>query len=244
MRELLEQTDAAFATTHWTALDGLRAEDESVRCAAAARIAEAYWPPVYAAARRLTRSRDEAAELTQGFFAEVVLGRGLFEQADRERGTLRSLIRSSLKRYTTDQWRRSRSRGGGRSLPLGELDREDALRIEGDSEGVFDRRWALALFEEAIRRCGAHFSGSGRSNHWRLFEARVLHPAVHGGGVRPLAEQAAECGFGSGAEAAAAVQTVKRRLDAIFREVVGETISEPDELDGEYRAVRRLIEGE
>ncbi len=241
--ELLERTDAAFESTQWTVLNALRAADAAVRCAAAERIAQTYWPPVYAAARRLVRTRDEAAELTQGFFSDVVFGRRLLERADPARGTLRSLIRSALKRYATDRWRSSRSRGAGRTVPLGSLDREDALRIGGDSESAFDRRWALALMEEALRRCEGHFEGNGRARHWRLFQARVLLPALHDLEPRALGEDARDCGFETAADGAAAVQTVKRRLEAILREVVGETLSDPDELAGEYRAVLSLIEG-
>lgn len=242
--DVLEQTDAAFSTTRWTVIEALRSEDEAERAAAADRAAEVYWPPVYACARRLVRTRDQAADLTQAFFVDVVIGRRLFERADVGRGRLRGLIRSSLKRYATDRWRRAAARGRGRVVPLGELDREDALGIGGDSEGAFDRRWALALFEEALRRCEVHFAEGARARpaHWRLFEARVLRPAMHGGVVRSLAEDAADQGFASSAEAAAAVQTVKRRFDAIFRDVVGETIGDPAELEDEYRVIRGLIE--
>ncbi|VAX37679.1 hypothetical protein MNBD_PLANCTO03-1175, partial [hydrothermal vent metagenome] len=153
----LEQTDAAFTTTQWTMLDGLRSEDQAERRAAAEQAAKAYWPPVYACTRRLVHSREAAADLAQGFFADIVLGRRLFERADAQRGTLRALIRSALKRYATDQWRRSAVRGSSTTLPLGELAREDSLGIEGDCEHAFDRRWALALFEEALRRTESHF---------------------------------------------------------------------------------------
>jgi hypothetical protein len=126
----------------------------------------------------------------------------------------------------------------------GAPDREDSLGIEGDSERVFDRRWALALFEEALRRCEAHYVAGARAKpgHWSLFEARVLRPALHGGAIRPLAEDAAPLGFASTAGAAAAVQTVKRRFEAVFREVVGETVASEADLEDEYRLIRSLIE--
>lgn len=243
MDEASAGTGAAFESTQWTVLEGLRSEDEAVRRAAAERAAATYWPPVYAAARRLMRTRDEAAELTQAFFADVVLGRKLLEQADPGQGHLRSFLRAALRRYATDAWRRERARGGGRLAPLRDLDREDALACGSEPETAFDRRWALALFEEALRRCGRHFEGNGRAGHWRLFESRVMGPALGRCELRPLAEESEAMGFGSAAEAAAAVQTVKRRFDAIFREVVGETLSDGARLEDECREVRRLIEG-
>ncbi len=238
MGNSLEQTNAAFTTTQWTMIDGLRSEDQSQRNASAERAAELYWPPVYACARRLVPSREAAADLAQGFFVDVVLGRHLFERANAENGRLRSLIRSALKRYATDQWRRSNARGGGKTFSLDKLDREDSLGIEGDSDSAFDRRWALTLFEEAIRRCETHFS---TSKHWRLFEARVLHPAMRSCVVGSLADDSVACGFGSAAEGAAAVQTVKRRFDAIFREVVAETLRDTGSLEEEYRLIRSFL---
>ncbi len=243
MGDLVDRTDAGFESTQWTVLEGLRAEDENVRRAAAERAAIMYWPPVYASARRLTRTREEAEELTQAFFADVVLGRRLLERADPGQGRMRSLLRASLRRYATDAWRRARSRGAGRVVPLGELDREDALLPGGDSESAFDRRWALALFEEALRRCGEHFRAGGRAAHWKLFEMRILVPAVHGLEPLPMAESARACGFASAAEAAAAVQTVKRRLDMLFREAVSETLSDPADLAEEYALVQGLLAG-
>ncbi len=237
----LEQTNAAFTTTQWTMLDGLRSEDQAERRAAAERAAAAYWPPVYACTRRLVHSREAAADLAQGFFADVVLGRRLFERADAKQGRLRSLIRTALKRYATDQWRRSSIRGAGKTFPLDELDREDSLGIEGDSERAFDRRWALALFEEALRRTETHYTSNHKEQYWRLFEARVLHPATHNCTISPLKEDALAHGFHSSAEGASASQTVKRRFDAIFREVVSETVGHAESVDEEYRLIRSLL---
>jgi len=57
----------------------------------------------------------EAEELTQSFFAEVVLKRELFERAEAERGRLRSLILRSLSNFLADQIRR---RGVGERVCL------------------------------------------------------------------------------------------------------------------------------
>jgi DNA-directed RNA polymerase specialized sigma24 family protein len=241
MSESLEQTNACFMTTQWTVIQGLSSQIDSESRSAADKAAKMYWPPVYACARRLVQSREEATDLTQGFFADVVLGRHLFENANANKGRLRSLILTALKRYATDQWRRTSARGGGRNFSLNALDREDSLGIEGDSDCAFDRRWALSLFDEALRRCEAHFSTESKIRHWRIFEARVLQPAMRNTSVRPLAADSDACGFRSSAEGAAAVQTVKRRFAAIFREVISETITDKESLEGEYCVIRSLL---
>ncbi|MCL4220188.1 MAG: hypothetical protein KJZ65_02340 [Phycisphaerales bacterium] len=239
----LEQANASFATTQWTLLQQLKEGDEGVRRAAAERIAQAYWPPVYASALRLTHSPDAAVDLTQGFFADVVFGRNLLERADKDHGTLRSLIRSALRRYATDQWRREMARGRGRVVSLRDLQVEAERRVEGDADTAFDRRWAMALFDEALHRCAKHFVDHGRAAHWKLFEARLVRPALQGIPPPELIGLAAEFGFETGNAATAAVQTVKRRFEMIFRAVVAETVSRPDQIEEEWRAVREAIAG-
>lgn len=239
----MEQANASFATTHWTLLQQLKEGDEAVRRAAAEQIALAYWPPVYASALRLTRSPEAAVDLTQGFFADVVFGRQLLEHADKDRGSLRSLIRSALRRYATDQWRREVARGRGRVVSLGDLQVEAERRVEGDADTAFDRRWAMALFDEALRRCAKHFVDHGRAAHWKVFEARLVHPALQGVPPPGLGVLAAEHGFATANAATAAVQTVKRRFEVIFRAVVAETVSHPNQIDHEWRAVREAILG-
>src|SRR5690606_5942543 len=170
---------ARFETTQWRLVDELRGPDPALRARALEALVGRCWPPVYAALRRMGRGPDEAAEVTQGFFADVVLGRGLFEQARWERGRLRTLLLTSLTRYLIDRRRRAAARGSGRvvSLEGGELEREERIIAGTDGlepEVAFERRWALAHLQEALRRCESHFLSHGRAGHWAIFEARVL----------------------------------------------------------------------
>jgi len=233
---MMEQTGASFVTTCWTLIDRARSGDEETRRAAAEECARLYWPPVYACARRLTRTRDEALDLTQAFFADVVLARGLFDRADRATGSARSLVRAALKRFATDQWRRGQARGQGMLVSGEAIEREEGLARDEDPGTAFDRRWALSMFEEAMRRCETHFEHAGRARHWRLFEARVVRESPV-----PLSEAATAHGFDSAPLAAAAVQTVKRRLDAILREVVAETARDQREATSEFEQVLALL---
>lgn len=230
-------THAAFDTTRWTLLGALRSDDTARSAAAREILMRRYWPPVYAALRRSGRSRDAAEELTQAFFAEVVVGRSLFERADAERGRLRTLLLTALRRFVVDQHRREVTRGHGRLAPLEALDSEDAMLPTNDTETLeqaFDRRWALVVVEEALQRCERHFISKDRAGHWRLFEARVVRPALANVAPEPLATAAARCGFGSPADGAAAVQVVKTRLQAIIREVAAETTQTPEDGEAEF----------
>ncbi len=238
-----EESNAAFRTTHATLLDALRAGDDSSRRAALDGLVRAYWPPVYAYLRRTGRGRDEAAECTQAFFADVALQRDLFQRASADRGRLRTLIIAALKNFLHDRHRRSECRGGP-ALPLGDLDREEGVvpEVAGLApDEAFDRRWALAVLEEAMARCREHFRVAAKERHWSAFEARVLSPSIAGVEPVPLERVAADLGFRTPADAAAAVQVVRKRAAALLREVAGETARGPRDQDDEHRLVLELL---
>lgn len=237
----LEQTAATFDSTNWSLVDALVGDDARLREESESRLVEVYWPPVYACATRLTRSRDEAADLTQAFFAEVVLERRLFEVASPTHGSLRSLMRTALKRYAIDRWRRETVRGRDRTVSLSSLGREDALLGDFDADTEFDRRWALVVLERAMSLCQRHFERAGLMNHWNLFECRVVHPASRGVAAPRVGDLAARFGFETTAQASAAIQTVKRRLSTILRQVVCESVRSGADAHAEYELVLRLL---
>jgi hypothetical protein len=233
----------AFDTTAWTLLAQLHCGDAAAREAAERAIVNRYWPAVYAAVRAMGSSADQAAETTQAFFADVVIGRRLLEAADQSRGRLRSLLRTALKRYRIDMARREAVRDGGRLVPLEKFEREEQQLtrvIQGaDPDSAFDRRWAAAVLEEALVRTERHFRQTGRERHWLIFEARVVIPALRSCDPPLLGQIAPELGFRGVPEAAAAVQVVRKRAMALLREVVAETVEGDQEAELEY--VLRLL---
>ncbi len=242
----LDRTGTRFHTTSWGQVAVLAAGDPQRRRTALSVLYERYWPPVYAHLRAHRHSAEEAAGLTQDFFEDVVLRRRLLERADRSRGRLRTYVLSALENYCRDRHRRRSARQASGHLPLAALHREEGRLARPGAEGngqVFERRWALGLLEEALRRCESHFRGGGRDAHWALFEARVLVPALGSVAPVPLVELAGATGFASPEAAAAALQTVKRRALMLLREVVAETLSDLSDADDELERVRRYILG-
>lgn len=258
----LEQSGSPFPQTLWTLVRCAAGGgvDSAERSAAVGRLVEVYWPAVYSYLRRLGRGREEAAEITQAFFADVALGRGLLAGADQGQGRLRSLLVAALKNYLVDRHRRAAVRGGGVTATVSaeRVEYEEGL-IAGMNGGrgggagglgasgadgadaAFDRRWALAQVQEALARCERHFRSSGKPRHWVAFEARVVRPSIGLSEAPPMAELAAELGLESAADAAAAVQVVKKRFEALLREVIAETLGEGEDAEGEYGYVTGLL---
>jgi DNA-directed RNA polymerase specialized sigma24 family protein len=237
-------THAAFRSTQWSLLRSLRDPSEAERSKAMDLLTRRYWPAVYAFLRREGRSREDAADLTQGFFADVVVGRRLFEVADPERGSLRALLRTAVKRYNITAHRSDVARPDSNGYSLEALAAEDAfLEREQpiDAADAFERRWATALIEEALARCESSLRASNLHGHWEAFEMRTVRPAI-GAVSRPAWEVVAQrTGFASGRHVASAMKVVRKRLELSIREVTAETASSAEAQDAEYELLHRRL---
>ncbi len=240
----LEQSHVAFPSTQWTLIEALGDDHHPQRADAMGTLIERYWPPTYAYLRRLGRPSEEAAELTQAFFAEVVLNRRLFERANPHRGRLRSLLMQALEHYVRDHHRRECAGTAGMTISFDELRREEAILAEdraNSAEAAFDRRWAIAALEEALHRCEQYLRANGREKHWAAFEAYVVRPSLAMSKPRSLAEVAAETGFASRSDLAGAMRTVRKRVLMLLQEVVATTALGPEDQAAEYQFVVSLL---
>ena len=231
--DTLRESDAEFHTTPWTWIETLRSDQADLEMLD--RLCRRYWPPVFAFLRRTGERHDAARELTQSFFADVVLGRRLFHRADQSRARLRTLVLAAVKNYRVDVWRQQARMGKTFKLAP-ELVEEQESQLEtlvgSTPDDAFNQRWAAEVLEEGLARCERHYLATDRANHWAAYTARVINPALHGASRRPPADLAAELGFANAAAVASAVHTVKVRLMALLREVVNESVGR-DEVEAE-----------
>jgi RNA polymerase sigma-70 factor (ECF subfamily) len=81
---------------------------------ALAALCQGYWQPVYIFIRRQGYDREQARDLTQGFFA-LVIEKNYLLAADRERGKFRSFLLTAVKHFLANTWDRANAlkRGGG-----------------------------------------------------------------------------------------------------------------------------------
>src|ERR1700719_3922234 len=150
-----ENGAAVFATTHWSVV--LEAQGESPAAQdALEKLCRTYWRPVYSFIRRQGVGIEEAEDLTQGFFA-LLLERRDLNAVRREKGRLRSYLLTSLKHFLASEHRRAMTakRGKGQQLiALEELsatvEMEPADPLSADR--LYERRWALTLMEQVLRR--------------------------------------------------------------------------------------------
>ncbi len=240
----LNQTNAYFETTSWTLIHQLdEATSDEAKREISAAIVNRYWAPVYAFLRRQGRPHADADDLTQGFFTDVVLSRGLFEGVSENGAKLRTLVLRALKNYTIDQYRKAARRPSGVSIDAATVDAIEASMAERPNdtgEELFDREWAISLFRNAAAKCEKHFVSAGREKHWRAFEMKFIHRAFNN--VDPTYEQIAkELGFETSERASSAAHSVKKRFRICLEQEVAGTLAEGAAFEQEMAFVKSAL---
>ena len=133
-----QEKAAAFSTTHWSVV--LTAGHDELAGAAAAleELCRKYWYPIYAFIRRRGSERQEAEDLTQGFFAHLITMESL-KRVDRRKGKFRTFLLSSLTNFLNNEWdkRHTAKRGGHRQiLSLDQAAAEELYSLEPDRKSV------------------------------------------------------------------------------------------------------------
>ena len=159
----------AFPVTRWSLVEKVRHGGPEARLAQE-ELCALYWYPIYAFLRRRGHAKEDAEDLTQGFFLKVLADETL-EAADRTKGKLRTFLLQVLKRHMVDEHRRDHAvkRGGGQPLiSFDAMNAEERYAREPadtrDPEAVFTRAWAGELLTGVRHRLRDEFAESGRSD--------------------------------------------------------------------------------
>jgi RNA polymerase sigma factor (sigma-70 family) len=240
---MAERSRSSFATTRWSLVVAATGDSDPAR-SALAELCETYWHPLYAFARRLGADADEARDLTQGFFAEL-LAKGYLAQADHERGRFRTFLLSSFRHYQSKERDRARAAKRGGPLPTLSLDfvaGEQCYvaepRASGTPEQLFEKRWALTLLERTLNDVRRDYAESGKSQLFGLLEATLIgdSPAVS------YAEIGKQVGMTEAAVKVAAYRLRRRYRDRL-RATVAATVADQSEIDDELRHLVLAVSG-
>lgn len=210
--------------------------------AALAELCQDYWYPLYAYLRRRGYPQEEAEDLVQGFFVQL-LEKNYLKAADRERGRFRSFLLTALKNYAANEWdRRTAQKRGGPTPPLS-LDFENAegrYTIEPADERTpeqeYDRGWATAQLEQVLARMRAE---AGESDERFALLQGFLTGEGEGIPYRDVAER---LDMSEGA-VKVAVHRLRQRFGAVLREEVARTLADPGDVDDELRHLFAAFEG-
>ena len=222
-----------FVTTRWSVVQEARGSTPQSR-EALAHICQTYWFPLYAYVRRRGHSPEDAEDLTQEFFRQLLEHRWI-NDVDRAKGRLRAFLITALKRFLAKERRRAfaKKRGGGQHiLSL------DSRIAEGryascenpslEAEALYDRQWALTLLDLTVQRLENEYAEAGKAELFgALKEGLVMtHQSID------YPTLAAELDMTEGA-ARVAVHRMRKRFREIYRAEVAQTLPSGTDLDEE-----------
>ena len=231
----------AFTTTHWSVV--LEAQGESPAAQEALeKLCRTYWRAIFAFLRRQGLRPDEAEDITQGFFAELLERRSL-SAVRKEKGRLRSFLLGGLKYFLANEGRRAMAvkRGKGQQLiSLDELRTEEHIDMEPadpvTAEMIYERRWALTVLERVLSRLKDEYLAADNA---ALFDSlKELLPDEPG--APSQAEIAARLGMTENA-IRQAFYRFRQRYQSLLREEIAHTVATPGDIEDELRHLIAVI---
>jgi len=235
----------AFPGTDWAQILRAGTVSPDRRQEAVGAVAEQYWKPVYCYLRRKGFGNEDAKDLTQGFFCEVVLGKDLIQQADSEKGRFRTFLLTALDRYVGMEWRkqnRAKRRPPGGVIPLDAF--EDPPPVPAGNAGpeeAFAYAWASRLLDEVLQDVEAGCRESGLAKHWEVFRRTVVEPSRIGAHKPSLAQLCEELGVEDRDQASNMGITVRRRFKVALRRRVREFVDSDGKVDQEIRELMEIL---
>ena len=225
-----------FQTTRWSlVLTAAKGGEGSVE--ALEWLCSTYWQPVYCFIRRRGNDSETARDLTQSFFLSLLDHRSL-KRIDPREGKFRSFLLASIKNFLSHErdFRQAfKRRPDDPDLRLDFEGAEDRYRegAAGSSpEDIYESRWARTVLDRALRRLGEEHETTGKGDMFRLLSGHLT------GEETPYDRLAADLGMTEGA-LRVAVHRLRRRLGALLRAEVSQTVADPDEVKAE---IRNLVE--
>jgi len=231
-----------FGTTSWSTVAAARDPDRATAEKALNRLCARYWRPLYVYFRHRGHSQEDAADLTQELFTQL-LERGFPAQLSRSGGRLRSFLLACAENLTRDMWEKqtTKKRGAGSAiLPLdlleGEASMFEGVSASSDPRERFDRVWAETLLANVLKRVEHELEATGRQ---ALFQYLRDFLAT-GTSEEEYETVGVTLGISEGA-VRVAVHRLRRRFGKLLREEVGETVECPEDLDAELHYLVEMV---
>jgi DNA-directed RNA polymerase specialized sigma24 family protein len=179
----------------------------------------AYWYPLYAYVCRRISDVNEAQDLTQAFFAEL-LEKNYIGSATPQRGRFRAFLLTALRHFMSKEWDKARAkkRGGGRVLI--------PLAFGADD----NRRWAETLLDRVMTRLERELTDAGKQTQYTQLKGFII--GQHEGAT--YADAGEELGM-TEAAVKMVVHRMRRRYRRLLREEIAQTVAEPSDIDDEIR---------
>ncbi|HVV70349.1 MAG TPA: sigma-70 family RNA polymerase sigma factor [Verrucomicrobiae bacterium] len=231
-----------FNTTRWSLVRSAGEEGSDASLCARETLCAAYWKPIYAHVRRKGHGPDDAEDLTQEFFSQV-LAKNHLRLADHNKGRFRSFLLAMLDYFLAREWRRAhRQKRGGQyrflSLDQPMLDEETPHEVPDahTPERQFQRQWALTLLKQAMTALREECEADGKGELY----GQVKHLLSGDRDGECYRTMAGRLGMTENA-LRVAVHRLRQRYGALLRAEISQTVGSIEEVEEELRHLFRVL---
>ena len=235
-----------FLTTHWSLIEGIKKNQDKDRVLIGLLL-ERYWKPVYCYLRSKGYKNEEAKDLTQSFFHEVVLNRHLVERADSSKGRFRSFLLHALGQFLISQKRKETAKKHIPKEKLVPLDINDPPVlprdiIKGTPEDCFLYAWKSLLVDRTLSHVQMECKDRGLEIHWNIFRDRIVQPLVDGKSPPSNKELTSLYEIEDEATVSNMLVTVKRRFKAALKKQLRATVLSEDDITLELQEMLNFFD--
>ena len=236
----------SFQATHWTAIERIGISNDICSAALVADLLRTYWKPVYCYLRHKGYNNEQAKDLTQGFFREVVLGRKLIQQADRVKGRFRTLLLRALDRYLISVHRKDTARKRipqDRLISLEDSNFPELPKATSNlnSEDIFHYTWVCELLDRLLEEVETECLHRGMAMHWDLFHDRVLSPIITCAESPSLEELCHKYGVASTVKVSSMIFSVKRRFRSAMKRLMRKSVASEAQINEEMLELMKFL---
>lgn len=167
-----EEGKKDFPPTHWSLI-----LNDHKRESCLAELSEKYWTPVYLFLLKSGYEREEAQDLTQNLFLEMMDPK-LLEKADPQRGKFRSYLIGVVKNLGREIYRKRSTQKNKPPKALFSLDfasgeegMKDFLEPGYSPEDAFNKEWARLIVSRAMEKLRTYCQEKGKEERILALEA-------------------------------------------------------------------------
>ena len=234
--------DGQFPPTMWIEIQIATDEDGPEALAALERLARVYWPPLNSWLLRNGVKPEDAADLTQSFFAHLI-EKQILRHVARENGRFRTFLLTCLRNHFFDWWDMETAdrRGPRNKETINETTDGGEPLIDPPGPGApdedCDHKWALLLLDRAKQRLQSEYFRAGKAE---LFDH--LQNFLYGAQDKTAshAEAATRLGMTEGAIKTAGSR-LKKRYGELIRAEIRPTVGSEEEVELELRELFAII---
>lgn len=231
---------AAFPSTRWSLIHELKDSDTETAWKALCELCDAYWPPLYAYARRKGHTRQDSEDLVQGVLSQLCARESFFQFSRQPDARFRTWLLRCLQKFEIGEWRkRSAEKRGGDCFHVA-IDFQDgdggAAWEPGDNqspESAFDAAFSQRLCQRAFEQLRAEQERTGNTELYNQLKPFLLRPNS-GGTMEFYTELGARFGM-SAAGVAKRQERLRTRFAEIVRGEVAQLVSDESEVQDEIR---------